>query len=947
MINRRNRDLRTLIVGGFVLGSSIGLMHYTGMAAMRMDAILRYDPVFFLFSIIVAVALAVLALWVRYGVVQLFPAVEKYALLLASLIMGGSVYGMHYTAMHAAYFLVGNTNTSSKSGFEPLTLAIMVSSVVIILIGFVFVYVLNEFTRRVKRINDQLNITNKELEFQKVALDNHAIVSITDHKGVITYVNDKFCETSQLNRDKLIGSTHSIINSGEHPKSFFRKLWQTINRGRVWRGEIKNRASDGSYYWVYSTIYPFLDEQGKPYKFVSIRTDITHIKEIETALQDAKKAAEEASKAKSDFLANMSHEIRTPMNAILGMSHLALQTELTDKQKNHILKINSSAESLLRIINDILDFSKIEAGKLDIELIEFDLENVMETMLTLVGHKAEEQDIELMFNIGQDVPTALISDPARLGQILTNLCNNAVKFTTKGGEIVVSISLIEEDAVHTWLHFSVRDTGIGMTIKQQAKLFQAFSQGDSSTTRKFGGTGLGLVISKQLTEMMGGQIWVESAPQVGSTFHFTLKLQKQLNPRLFNYDDCDLNSLRILIVDDNQTSREILTHLLANFKFIIKQADSGQSAIDLLKKADKEIPYDLVLMDWRMPGLDGIETTRIIQNNIGISHIPIIIMVSAYSQLDLSKSARNLNIADFLHKPVMPSTLYKSILAAMGCESIAINHARNSDEEALHATKHLTGASILLVEDNDINMELACELLRNNNLRVECANNGQEALELLEKNSYDGVLMDCQMPIMDGYEATINIRKQVRFKDLPIIAMTANALVGDKRKALDAGMNDYITKPINVNLLFATLAKWIKSDQRVSLENMQQPSEQINANSITDLKLSSINVEEGMSWANHDQALYLKLLTIFRNSYLDFEQDFRSALSSNDDEATIRLAHTLKGNTATLGMKRLNKVSQQLENVCKARESNIDASLELVLIELKSVFNDLNKIYAK
>ncbi len=942
-ISHRSKNLHTLIIGGVVLGSSIGLMHYTGMAAMRMDAALRYDPILFLVSIIVAIVLSALALRVRYGVAYMFPQLERHALLIGSIIMGGSVCCMHYTAMHAAYFQVGSGNDATSQGFDSLTLAIVVSVVVILLIGFVFIYVLDEFARRVKAVNTQLGIANKELEFQKIALDNHAIVSITDHAGVITYVNDKFCDISQYGRDELIGSFHGIINSGGHSDLSSKKLWRTIVSGKVWRGEIKGRAHDGSYYWVFTTIYPFFDKQGKPCKFVSVQTDITRIKETEVMLKEAKQAAEEASKAKSDFLANMSHEIRTPMNAILGMSRLALQTALTDKQKNYILKINSSAESLLRIINDILDFSKIEAGKLDIELVEFELEDLLEKLLVLIGDKAEAQGIELLFNIDTNIPTAFISDPYRLGQVLTNLCSNAVKFTATGGEVVVNISLIKEDAINVWLHYSVRDTGIGISSEQQARLFQPFSQGDSSTTRKYGGTGLGLIISKQLVEMLGGEIWVESKSGAGSTFHFTAKLQKQQPSQLFNYDYSELNSFKVLIVDDNQTSRETLAKLLAHLKIPPELADSGQSALNILKKASKESSFDIVLMDWKMPGLDGIETTRIIRETLGLMHIPIIIMASAYSQPGLNEltEAENLNISGIINKPVMPSAFFNTMLVATGHDAIVSNDVPNAGEEYLQSIKHLVGARILLVEDNEINMELACELLNNSGLEVECAYNGREALDMLEKNSYDGVLMDCQMPVMDGYETTVKIREHMGFTNLPIIALTANALVDDKRKALEAGMNDYITKPINANLLFATLAKWIESDKGFH-DSTQRHTQQMNAGPTTDIALSSIDIEEGMSWTNHDKALYLKLLTIFRKNYSNFEQDFRCALSDSDIEAARRLAHTLKGNASTLGMERLRETSMALENVCKEKRNNVEETLVSVIAELKSVFNDLN-----
>ncbi|WP_020590126.1 response regulator [Desulfobacter curvatus] len=541
-----------------------------------------------------------------------------------------------------------------------------------------------------------------------------------------------------------------------------------------------------------------------------LRQRSTELEQVTETLKKAKAKADAANKIKSEFLANMSHEIRTPMNAIIGMSSLALQTAVDGKTRNYISKVNQSAELLLGILNDILDFSKIESGKMNLEIIDFSLEDVMVKLLNIIGIKSSEKGLELMYQINPQIPMALVGDPLRLGQILLNLCNNAVKFTEPGGEVVVSISMEEEIEDKIKLRFSVRDSGIGISREEQDNLFEPFSQADNSITRKYGGTGLGLAISRQLTEMMGGGIWVESTLGAGSSFYFTVQFGRQAQqPAYRSYDAHHLAFLNILIVDDNDTSRDILTRQLGHFEWTVNQADSGEAAIRMLKETDQGAPYDLVLMDWRMPGMDGIETAGLIQSHIGLGHIPKIIMMSAYDRLIVPKAVKDLNLAGFLGKPITPSQLYNAVLVAMGHESVKSDHTDNSSENVVTAVNKLRGAKVLLVEDNDINQELAVELLVSNGMAVDCAVNGQQALDLLEQNHYDGVLMDCQMPVMDGYAATKIIRQKAEYEKLPVIAMTAHAMANDRQKSLDAGMTDYISKPLDVSKMFRTMAKWI------------------------------------------------------------------------------------------------------------------------------------------
>ncbi|MGD2119871.1 MAG: ATP-binding protein [Chromatiales bacterium] len=526
-------------------------------------------------------------------------------------------------------------------------------------------------------------------------------------------------------------------------------------------------------------------------------------KKAEFAMAQAKEAAEEATRAKSTFLANMSHEIRTPMNAVLGMTHLAMQTELTDKQHNYLAKIQRSAEALLGVLNDILDFSRIESGKLKMEKTDFRLEDVIDNLVSIVALKAQEKGLAFDVEIKPDVPTALVGDPLRLGQILVNLGNNAVKFTEAEGKVKVTVATREQDDKGVVLYFSVADTGIGMTTEQQANLFQSFSQADSSTTRKYGGSGLGLSIAKNLSEMMGGGIWVSSEPGNGSTFHFTVYVRKQQGQ-----------------VSDRKAT----------------EANDQQRV--------------------------------------------------------------NATIAD------------------------------------------LRGARILLVEDNIINQELALELLVSNGLEVAVANDGEEALQILERDDFDAVLMDCQMPVMDGYTATYKIRQHKGLKDLPVIAMTANAMQADRQKAFDAGMNDYLSKPINVNDMFTVLKKWItREDEMTTGRAGTAQQDATNEEGFPDLP--GIDIQAYQQAYPGKAGLFRKLLAMFQDKFSDFEQQFRSAQSDEDPMAAARLAHSLHGVAANIRAPQVQQAAKALEQACKENTDNIDALLVDLTSELRVVLDGI------
>jgi two-component system, sensor histidine kinase and response regulator len=839
-----------------------------------------------------------------------------------------------------------------------------------------------------KRVAERTAALESALDELRKSEERYALVVEGSNDGIFDwdvrtgelYWNDRLFEMFGLSRSKFTPTFEGFLEY-VHPddrQKLMDHITAHLERGVEFDVELRYRHSRGEYRICTTRGKAQRDGSGAPIRMAGIATDITErkravekIRQLNESLEQrveertsqlanavsglemARNEAESANRAKSEFLANMSHEIRTPMNGVIGMTGLLLDTDLSEEQREYVQTVRVSGENLLTIINDILDFSKIEAGKMELEMMDFDLQGVVEETVDLLAEQAHDKGLELASLVERGVPTNVRGDPGRIRQVLVNLLGNAIKFTEEG-EVILRVNPVEEPTTTTMVNFEVKDTGIGMTEEQRSRLFESFSQADASTTRRYGGTGLGLAISKQLVELMEGEIEVESVPGEGSTFRFTVELDKQPE-RTAEHSfsrHVNLRSLRVLVVDDNETNREIVHEQVISWGMKNGKAKDGASALQLLRgAAEQGVPYDLAIVDMQMPHMDGIQLASRIKAEPSIASTQLILLTSM-------GEAGQTHLADFsacLTKPVRQSKLYDTIASVMSRSEnelrasepeSPITTRRSSETAEARSRERLSRAQVLVVEDNQVNQKVAVRMLERLGYRADVAANGLEALDVLSRIPYQAVLMDVQMPEMDGYEATAEVRRREegQGRHTPIIAMTANAMEGDREEALEVGMDDYVPKPVKPAELEAVLERWIPqghssrlgakasdADPTAYVEE-QAPLDESVLEALRDLQV------EG------DPDLLQELSELFMKEVPTELGALREAAQRGDAQEVERIAHTLKGSSANMGAVRMESICAELEERARSRELT-DAlaqisNLESEFARVRAVFDE-------
>jgi PAS domain S-box-containing protein len=917
VVSRRSLDAAGAVGGSLLMGSAIAAMHYAGMDAMRLPAMCQWNAALVSLSVVIAVVVSLVALWLAFHFRFEAKALAPLKLVSAA-VMGLAVASMHYTGMAAVSFV------SSPSAGD-LSHAVSISSLGVagIVVVTFMVLALASVTSLVdRRFSAQAReLRSSEERYRMLFENNLAGLYRSTLDGRLLECNEAFSRIFGYDsrEECLRQETTSLYLSPEARTSFVASLREVH---RLLGFETRLVRRDGSAVWALENAILLDGDDGEDGVIEGTLIDITARKQAEEAVRQAMQAAESANRAKSDFLANMSHEIRTPMNGIIGMTDLALETELTAEQREYLELVRSSADSLLSLINDILDFSKVEAGKLELDPIAFDLRYSLDETMRWLAPSAHQKGLELALRVAADVPTALYGDPARLRQVIVNLVGNAVKFTA-AGEVALQVELAARDEQQASLAFAVTDTGIGISKEKQASIFDSFTQADASTTRRFGGTGLGLTIASQLVALMGGKLSVESEPGAGSTFRFSLPFELRQAPvgsdRPRHVEE--LRGLTALVVDDNATNRRILNEMMAQWEMRPTVVEGGEAALRSLALAsERGTPFDVVLLDFQMPDMDGFEVAQEIRRLPGIQATTIM-MLSSVGQRGDAQRCRELGLAAYLTKPVRQSVLLDALLAVLA------NAARPaSAPPAQLVTRHSLRETprarrVLLAEDNLVNQRLVTRILEQNGHSTVVAANGREALAAIARERFDIVLMDVQMPEMDGFAATAEIRRAEAgtARHLPIVALTAHALKGDREACLGAGMDAYLAKPLRAPELLAVLERLTGgAPQRPARPAAVEPA---------------LDPEEVLARFDGDRALLGELVGLLRTETPRLLSDMRRGVESDDAMAAAQAAHTLRGAVSNFGACRLGQMALELETT--AREGRLAAGGLVRLADLE------------
>jgi two-component system, sensor histidine kinase and response regulator len=943
VVSREEVGAPSIVLGSVVMGSGIAGMHYIGMEAMRLPAMCHYSPRLVVLSVVLAIVIAGVALYLTLKL-RKDTADWGWKKGLTALVMGAAIPIMHYVGMSAATFTsmpLDPTRLRNAVRVSSLEL-VVITLVTLLLLVIVFVTALvdRHFTLK------DLEIRSGEQRYRLVIESAFSAFLMFDSTLRILDWNAHAAKIFGWMRNDAKGRPLDdfilLDRPNEETKLTLRDLLKCDETtGMRARLEVIARHRDGSEFPAEMTISSI--ESGRRVLFIAFVLDVAARKQMELEREAARKMAEDASRAKGEFLANMSHEIRTPLNGVIGMTELTLETELTQEQREYLETVRLSAESLLSVINDILDFSKIEAGRMDLEEVDFDLRECMENALRTLALRADEKGLELLCDVDANVPNVLRGDPHRLRQIVTNLLGNALKFTNKG-EVAL---MAETDSVVGdlyALHFVVSDTGIGIAPDKLESVFESFSQADTSTTRLYGGTGLGLTISRRLVEMMGGSIHAESELGKGSEFHFTVQLKrgKEHAPaaELGHGTGKVLEGVSVLVVDDNRTNRRILEGILKNWGMKPTLACNGQSAMEALEQALQEgTPFQLILTDMNMPAMDGLELIENIRRRDKSVLATIMMLTSSGHRGDATR-CEELGIAAYLLKPIRQADLREAMARVLGAVS---DHHETSlvTQNTLERDRAHAALNVLLAEDNLVNQKLARTLLEKRGHRVTVVATGSEALQALEQARFDIVLMDVQMPEMDGIEATkaIRAREQEAGGHQTIIAMTALAMKGDHERVMEAGMDEYLTKPIRAHELDEVLDKYSASESRANVLAGHIPHDSVN------FERDVINTNELMERIGNDLGFLAELVTVFREDHPAQLMQIANGLAMNVPDEVRRSAHLLRGTLANLSAPAAAALAVRLEEEGTSGDlSQSEATFAAFKIELDRALDALNTL---